>query len=152
MFKQDLAKVLRQRKQKNLYGNYIIKIKKLEIKCLYLFISLYLQLKNPVFQAVEETLRQNEYGFDELQLKECKEILEKKEFRFLLIMDSYDEMKLENILKNLYMNNKVKQNWSDPLVIFTTRSEIFTSCNYAFWFAPGNKEKFKGNSALKIQS
>ncbi|CAK83935.1 unnamed protein product (macronuclear) [Paramecium tetraurelia] len=100
-------------------------------------------LKNPVFQAVEETLHQDEYGFDELQLRECKEILEKKEFRLLLIMDSYDEMKLENIQKNLYMNNKVKQNWSDPLVIFTTRSEIFTSSNYTFWFAPDNKENLK---------
>ncbi|CAK70857.1 unnamed protein product (macronuclear) [Paramecium tetraurelia] len=100
-------------------------------------------LKNPVFQAVEETLHQDEYGFDDLQLKECKEMLEKNEFRLLLIMDSYDEMKLENIQKNLYMNNKVKQNWSDPLVIFTTRSEIFTSVNYALWFAPEKKENLK---------
>ncbi|CAD8198801.1 unnamed protein product [Paramecium octaurelia] len=100
-------------------------------------------LKNPVFQAVEEILHQDEYGFDELQLKECKEMLEKKEFRLLLIMDSYDEMKLQNIQKNLYMNNKVKQNWSDPLVIFTTRSEIFTSSNYSLWFAPEKKENLK---------
>ncbi|CAK80818.1 unnamed protein product (macronuclear) [Paramecium tetraurelia] len=102
-------------------------------------------LKNPVFQAVEEALHQDEYGFDELQLRECKEKLEKKEFRLLLIMDSYDEMKLENIQKNLYMNNKVKQNWSDPLVIFTTRSEIFTSSNYTFWFAPDKKENLNDN-------
>ncbi|CAK81361.1 unnamed protein product (macronuclear) [Paramecium tetraurelia] len=100
-------------------------------------------LRDPLFQAVEEALHQDEYGFDELQIKECKEMLDKKVFRFLLIMDSYDEMKLENIQKNLYMNNKVKQNWSDPLVIFTTRSEIFTSSNYAFWFAPDNKENLK---------
>ncbi|CAK92961.1 unnamed protein product, partial (macronuclear) [Paramecium tetraurelia] len=100
-------------------------------------------LKNPVFQAVEEALHQDEYGFDELQLKECKEILEGKEFRLLLIMDSYDEMRLEMIQKNLYINNKLKQNWFDPLVIFTTRSEIFTSSNYAFWFAPDNKENIK---------
>ncbi|CAD8116746.1 unnamed protein product [Paramecium primaurelia] len=80
-------------------------------------------LKNPVFQAVEEAIHQDHYGFDLLQLKECKEMLEKKDFRFLLIMDSYDEMKLENIQKNLYINNKLKQNWSNPLVIFTTRSE-----------------------------
>ncbi|CAK64892.1 unnamed protein product (macronuclear) [Paramecium tetraurelia] len=41
-------------------------------------------LKNPVFQAVEEALRQDEYGFDELQLKECKEMLEKKDFRIFI--------------------------------------------------------------------
>ncbi|CAD8089150.1 unnamed protein product [Paramecium sonneborni] len=36
-------------------------------------------LKNPVFQAVEETLRQeDDYGFDDQQLKECKEKLERK--------------------------------------------------------------------------
>ncbi|CAK81644.1 unnamed protein product (macronuclear) [Paramecium tetraurelia] len=109
-------------------------------------------LKNPVFQAVEEALHQVEYGFDELQLKELKEMLEKKEFRLLLIMDSYDEMKLENIEKNLYINNKIYQKWSDPLVIFTTRSEIFRTSNYALWFAPDQKEQLKGNRTSKIQS
>ncbi|CAD8104196.1 unnamed protein product [Paramecium sonneborni] len=107
-------------------------------------------LKNPVFQAVEETLRSDEYGFEALQLKECKEKLQNKEFRFMLIMDSYDEMKLENIQKNLYINNKLKQNWSDPLVIFTTRSEIFTSINYIDWFAPEEKTKFKEIQLLKF--
>ncbi|CAD8103768.1 unnamed protein product [Paramecium sonneborni] len=100
-------------------------------------------LKNPVFQAVEETLRQVEYGFDDLQLRECKEKLGKKEFRFLFIMDSYDEMKLENIQKNLYFHNEIKQNWSDPLVIFISRSEIFTSIDYIDWFEPQQKNKFK---------
>ncbi|CAK87305.1 unnamed protein product, partial (macronuclear) [Paramecium tetraurelia] len=109
-------------------------------------------LKNPIFSSVEEALHQDEYGFDELQLRECKEMLEKKEFRLLLIMDSYDEMKLENIQKNLYMNNKVKQNWSDPLVIFTTRSEIFTSSNYVYWFAPDKVENLKEIQLQKFNS
>ncbi|CAK64891.1 unnamed protein product (macronuclear) [Paramecium tetraurelia] len=61
-------------------------------------------------------------------------------------------MKLENIQKNLYINNKVKQNWSDPLVIFTTRSEIFTSSNYAKWFAPDEKERLKEIQLLKFDS
>ncbi|CAD8072777.1 unnamed protein product [Paramecium sonneborni] len=101
-------------------------------------------LKNPIYQAVEEALHQDEYGFDSLQLKECKEMLEKKEFRLLFIMDSYDEMKLENIQKNLYISNKLYQNWSNPLVIFTTRSEIFISIhNYIDWFSSENKQKLK---------
>ncbi|CAD8198450.1 unnamed protein product [Paramecium pentaurelia] len=120
-------------------------------KLIPIYISLP-SLKNPVFQAVEEALHQDEYGFDELQLKECKEMLEKKEFRFLFIMDSYDEMKLENIQKNLYINNKLKQNWSNPFVIFTTRSEIFTSSNYSLWFEPEEKQKLKEIKLLKFDS
>ncbi|CAD8089077.1 unnamed protein product [Paramecium primaurelia] len=80
------------------------------------------------------------------------EMLEKKDFRLLLIMDSYDEMKLENIQKNLYINNKLKQNWLNPLVIFTTRSEIFTSSNYSLWFEPEEKEKLKEIKLLKFDS
>ncbi|CAK73532.1 unnamed protein product, partial (macronuclear) [Paramecium tetraurelia] len=107
-------------------------------------------LKNPVFQAVDEALRQDEYGFDWLQLKECKELLKKKEFKFLLIMDSYDEMKLEHIQKNLYLSNKVNSIWSNPLVIFTTRSDIFTSRNYTTWFQPEKKEELKEVQLLKF--
>ncbi|CAD8166292.1 unnamed protein product [Paramecium pentaurelia] len=76
-----------------------------------LLIPIYISLpslKNPIYQVLEEALHQDDYGFDNLQLKECKELLEKIEFRFLLIMDGYDEMKLENISKNLYITNKVK--------------------------------------------
>ncbi|CAD8153738.1 unnamed protein product [Paramecium pentaurelia] len=122
-------------------GNYVL---------MPVYISLR-SLKNPVFQAVEESLKQDDYGFDDLQLKECKEMLQKKEFRFIFIMDSYDEMKLENIQKNLYINNKLKQNWSDPLVIFTTRSDIFTSNNYADWFASEDKQKFKEIQLLRFE-
>ncbi|CAD8080529.1 unnamed protein product [Paramecium primaurelia] len=78
-------------------------------------------------------------------------MLQKKEFRFIFMMDSYDEMKLENIQKNLYINNKFKQNWSDPLIIFTTRSDIFTSSNYADWFAPEEKQKFKEIQLLQFE-
>ncbi|CAD8104437.1 unnamed protein product [Paramecium primaurelia] len=120
----------------------------------FLLIPVYLSLpslKNPVYQAVEESLHSDDYGFDDLQLKECKEMLQKKEFRFIFIMDSYDEMKLENIQKNLYITNKLRQNWSDPLVIFTTRSDIFTSNNYADWFAPEDKKKFKEIKLLQFE-
>ncbi|CAD8181198.1 unnamed protein product [Paramecium pentaurelia] len=109
-------------------------------------------LKNSVFQAVEETLHQDEYGFDELQLKECKELLEKKKFRFLLIMDSQDEMKLENLQKNLYINNKLKSNWSDPLVIFTTISEIFTMLKFWYLKFMNGKHKFQIEEQLISKS
>ncbi|CAD8192465.1 unnamed protein product [Paramecium pentaurelia] len=141
----DPAKLLQPKKLKSLFGNYMIVIKKLGIMYQYLFIFHY-PLKKP-----QESLKQADYGFDALQLKECKEMLQKKEFRFILIMDSYDEMKLENIQKNLYINNKLKQNWSDPLVIFTTRSDIFTSSNYGDWFALEEKQKFKEIQLLQFE-
>ncbi|CAD8098799.1 unnamed protein product [Paramecium sonneborni] len=119
----DLAKVQQQRKLKNFYGSCMRLIKKSTIKThTYLYFTTI--FKNLVFQAVEETLRSDDYGFDTLQLKECKEKFEKKEQRFLLIMDSYDETKLGNIQKNLYLNNKVRQNWSGSLGIFTTRAKL----------------------------
>ncbi|CAD8092129.1 unnamed protein product [Paramecium primaurelia] len=143
----DQAKVLQPKIFKSLFGN--IAIKKLGIMYQYLFIFHYRPQK-PVFQAVEESLKQDDYGFDDLQLKECKEMLQTKEFRFMFIMDSYDEMKLENIQKNLYINNKLKQNWSDPLVIFTTKSDIFTSSNYAYWFAPEIIKDLKQSSFFSL--
>ncbi|CAD8208448.1 unnamed protein product [Paramecium pentaurelia] len=133
---QDPAKVLQPKKieDNKKIGNYVL---------IPVYISLP-SLKNPVFQAVEESLKQDDYGFDDLQLKECKEMLQKKEFRLILIMDSYDEMKLENIQKNLYINNKLKQYWSDPLVIFSTRSDIFTSSHQ-------DKQKFKETQLLQFE-
>ncbi|CAD8204075.1 unnamed protein product [Paramecium pentaurelia] len=101
-------------------------------------------LKNPVFQAVEETLHQDEYGFDNLQLKECKEMLEKKEFRFLFIMDSYDEMKLENIKKiYILLTNLIK-------IGQILWSEILTTSNYKEWFVPEDKKQIKEVQLLKF--
>ncbi|CAK79896.1 unnamed protein product (macronuclear) [Paramecium tetraurelia] len=119
----------------------------------YVLVPIYISLpsvKNPAFQIIEEALRQDEYGFDDLQLKECKELLEIRKFRLLILMDSYDEMKLENIKKNIYIINKLYSNWSNPLVIFTTRSEILTSSNYSDWFAPEDKAKLKEIQILKF--
>ncbi|CAD8056593.1 unnamed protein product [Paramecium primaurelia] len=115
----------------------------------YVLIPVYISLSS---LKTLQSLHQDDYGFDDLQLKECKEMLQMKEFRFILIMDSYDEMKLENIQKNLYFNNKLKQNWSDPLVIFTTRSDIFTSSNYADWFAPEKNRNLKKSSFFNLNN
>ncbi|CAD8117691.1 unnamed protein product [Paramecium primaurelia] len=141
----DPANLLQPKKLESLFGNSMIVIKKLGIMYQYLFIFHY------PLQKPQESLKQDNYGFDALYLKECKEMLQKKEFRFILIMDIYDEMKLENIQKILYINNKLKQNWSDPLVIFATRSDIFTSSNYADWFAPEDKQKFKEIQLLPFE-
>ncbi|CAD8119956.1 unnamed protein product [Paramecium primaurelia] len=112
----DQVRVLQPRKLKSIFGNFITVIKKLGISYQYLFIYRYPIQQNPVFCSLGNT--SPIYGFDDLQLKECQEMLQKKVFRFIFIMDRYDEMKLEN----LFMNNKLKQNWLDPLVIVTTRA------------------------------
>ncbi|CAD8205759.1 unnamed protein product [Paramecium pentaurelia] len=102
------------------------------------------------FVLIPESLQKDDYGFDDLQLKECKQMLQMKEFRIIFKMDSYDEMKLEYIQKYLQINNQLRQHWQDPLVIFTTRSVIFTSNNYSDWFAPEDKKKFKEIQLLKF--
>ncbi|CAD8215539.1 unnamed protein product [Paramecium octaurelia] len=123
------------RKQKNLFGNYIIKIQKLEIKFSYLFISPYPLQKFLYFK------RQRKHFIKMNNQKSAKRFQRSKNSNCYCQWISYDEMKLENIQKNLYMIKKVKQYWS--LVTFTTRSEIFTSSNYSLWFAPEKKENLK---------
>ncbi|CAD8129616.1 unnamed protein product [Paramecium sonneborni] len=59
-------------------------------------------------------------------------------------------MKSENIQKNLDKTNQIEVNWSDPLVIFTTRSEIFTNIDYRDWFASEEKNKFQEIQLLKF--
>ncbi|CAD8118854.1 unnamed protein product [Paramecium primaurelia] len=86
----------------------------------YLFIF-HFPLQNPVFQAVQESSLQDDYGFDDQ----------------------------ENIQKNLYSHNTLRQYWSDPLVIF--RSDIFTSNNYVDWFAPEDTKKFKDIQLLQFE-
>ncbi|CAD8117372.1 unnamed protein product [Paramecium primaurelia] len=76
----DQVKVRRLR-QKNLL------MKKSVMKSQYLFIFHNLLQKIlcfKEFQEVEETLHQYEYDFDELQQKQCKEMLKKKEFDDIL--------------------------------------------------------------------
>ncbi|CAD8055020.1 unnamed protein product [Paramecium primaurelia] len=92
-----------------------------------------------------EALYQYQYGLDELQLKECKEKLEKKEFLFLLVMDNYDEMK-----KNLYLNNKLKQNWQNLIIIFTKSREIDKQKLFCV-VQTGRQEYIKRNQTSKIE-
>ena len=48
-------------------------------------------LKDPVFNAIEETLQSEFYYFDKLLINEFRELSNK--LQLILIMDSYDELK-----------------------------------------------------------
>ncbi|CAD8148995.1 unnamed protein product [Paramecium pentaurelia] len=104
-----------------------------------IFVSLP-QLKDPIYCAIEETLRSDNYRFSERQIEELKEALELKQYRLIIIMDSYDELKQQYIGLNLNISNRISK-WrcsSDrnkyPKVITTSRSELFTIKGYSSWF------------------
>ncbi|CAK90852.1 unnamed protein product (macronuclear) [Paramecium tetraurelia] len=104
-----------------------------------IFVSLP-QLKDPIYCAIEETLRSDNYRFSERQVEELKEALEQKKYRLIIIMDSYDELKQQYIGMNLNLSNRISK-WrcsSDknkyPKVITTSRSELFTIKGYGSWF------------------
>ncbi|CAD8141735.1 unnamed protein product [Paramecium octaurelia] len=104
-----------------------------------IFVSLP-QLKDPIYCALEETLRSDNYRFSERQIEELKEALELKQYRLIIIMDSYDELKQQYIGLNLNLSNRISK-WrcsSDrnkyPKVITTSRSELFTIKGYSSWF------------------
>ncbi|CAD8210948.1 unnamed protein product [Paramecium octaurelia] len=106
-----------------------------------IFVSLP-QLKDPISMAMEETLKSDNYRFNEKQIIEFKEAIEQNQFKLVIIMDSYDEIKSEFTNRNLILSNKLYK-WrcqSDemrfPKIITTSRSEMFTNTDYRSWFLP----------------
>ncbi|CAD8046507.1 unnamed protein product [Paramecium primaurelia] len=113
-----------------------------------IFVSLP-QLKDPIYCAIEETLRSDNYRFSERQVEELKEAVELKQYRLIIILDSYDELKQQYIGLNLNASNRLSK-WrciSDknkyPKLITTSRSELFTINGYCSWFfSESNQIKF----------
>ncbi|CAD8049460.1 unnamed protein product [Paramecium sonneborni] len=113
-----------------------------------IFVSLP-QLKDPIYCAIEETLRSDNYRFGERQVQELIEAVELKHYRLIIIMDSYDELKQQYIGLNLNNSNRLSK-WrcfSDknkyPKIITTSRSELFTLNGYCTWFfSESNQIKF----------
>ncbi|CAD8100657.1 unnamed protein product [Paramecium primaurelia] len=106
-----------------------------------IFVSLP-QLKDPLSMAIEETLKSDNYRFNDKQIIEFKEAVEQNQFKLVIIMDSYDEIKSEFTNRNLILSNKLYK-WrcqSDeqrfPKIITTSRSEIFINNEYRSWFLP----------------
>ncbi|CAK66563.1 unnamed protein product (macronuclear) [Paramecium tetraurelia] len=112
-----------------------------------IFVSLP-QLKDPISMAMEETLKSDNYRFNEKQIIEFKEAIEQNQFKIVIIMDSYDEIKSEFTNRNLILSNKLYK-WrcqSDelrfPKIITTSRSEMFTNTDYRSWFLPESENLY----------
>jgi hypothetical protein len=106
-------------------------------------------LKDPLNDALRETLRSDFYRFDSRQIDEFRDLVEKGKLRLVIIMDSYDELKSDFIKRNLYHSNHL-ENWRNsdfmeqayPKVIITTRNEIFSSDDgYESWFTSKDDSK-----------
>ncbi|CAD8124668.1 unnamed protein product [Paramecium sonneborni] len=106
-----------------------------------IFISLP-QLKDPISMAMEETLKSDNYRFNDKQIIEFKEAVEQNQFKLVIIMDSYDEIKSEFTNRNLILSNKLykwrcqSDNLRFPKIITTSRSEMFVNTDYRQWFLP----------------
>ncbi|CAD8209130.1 unnamed protein product [Paramecium octaurelia] len=98
------------------------------------------QLRDPVYCCIEETLKSDNYRFNERQIQEFQEAVEQRKIKLVIIMDSYDELKSDYIGLNLNVSNKLSK-WrcqadknKFPKIISTCRSEIFNIAGYNTWF------------------
>ncbi|KAM3132721.1 hypothetical protein pb186bvf_015149 [Paramecium bursaria] len=92
-------------------------------------------LQDPSHQALEETLKQDGYRFDNKQIDELKQAIEEGKFRLVIIMDSYDEIKSQYQINLIKSNKLSKWRCEDdigqyPKIITTTRTEVLTSQEY----------------------
>ncbi|TNV74959.1 hypothetical protein FGO68_gene15006 [Halteria grandinella] len=133
------------------------KIQENYIPLIPIFVSLP-QLRDPVYSAIEETLKSDNYRFNERQIKEFQEAIENKKFKLIIIMDSYDELKADFIGLNLNVSNKISK-WSClsdknkyPKIITTCRTEVFSIAGYNTWFLSesNNPQYFKEIKLLKF--
>ncbi|KAM3140497.1 hypothetical protein pb186bvf_007309 [Paramecium bursaria] len=68
-------------------------------------------LKNPQNDIMEETLKQQQYGFNKQQVLEFIDQVQKGVYKIVFIFDSYDELKQEFQGLNLIRTNKLKEIW-----------------------------------------
>src|SRR5437764_8465472 len=98
-------------------------------QCIPLSISLP-SLKNPLEQAIEETLQKA--GLTTSEIKQLKQ-----ENQFLFIFDGYDEIRQ---IKNLYVSNRL-ENWQAKVIITCRREYLYHIDDYALHFTPFIKER-----------
>eukprot|EP00854_Cymbomonas_tetramitiformis_P004431 gene4431-5440_t len=101
-----------------------------------LFCSLPL-LKQPLTDMIDESL-EREFHFDAPQIREWKEALLQSPPRYglILVLDSYDELKMEYAGRNLYDSNDIEEKAIKHKVIVTCRAEHLVGHDYRQWFAP----------------
>ncbi|CAD8119904.1 unnamed protein product [Paramecium sonneborni] len=104
-----------------------------------IFVSLP-QLRDPVYYCIEETLKSDNYRFNDRQIQDFQEAVEQRKLKLVIIMDSYDELKSDYIGLNLNISNKLSK-WrcqadknKFPKIITTCRTELFNIAGYNTWF------------------
>eukprot|EP00854_Cymbomonas_tetramitiformis_P012324 gene12324-14555_t len=95
-------------------------------------------LKQPLTDLIEESLEKQFY-FDTPQIREWKDALlyDPPRYGLVLVLDSYDELKMEYFEKNLYDSNDVEEKALLHKVIVTCRAEPLNGQqDYTNWFKP----------------
>ncbi|CAD8125112.1 unnamed protein product [Paramecium sonneborni] len=124
-----------------------------------IFVSLP-QLRDPVYNCIEETLKSDNYRFNDRQIQDFQEAVEKRKFKLVIIMDSYDELKTDYVGLNLNISNKLSK-WKCqtdknkfPKIITTCRTELFNIAGYNTWFLSesNNPQFYKEVKLLKFNT
>ncbi|KAM3130115.1 hypothetical protein pb186bvf_017821 [Paramecium bursaria] len=112
-------------------------------------------LKDPKFNAIEETLQSQMYRFDQKQTDLLKDTAQKNQIGLIFIMDSYDELPQQYQGINLILSNKIHLWKPDnqlqiPKVITTSRSEAFTTNDYRAWFWENDTYGFQWLKEIRL--
>jgi energy-coupling factor transporter ATP-binding protein EcfA2 len=96
-------------------------------------------LRNPLGDLFHESLAAK--GLRDAQINELRDLAKDGSVRLVFLLDGYDEMKSENLFKNLYTANNLEQyakaGSGGPKVIISTRTELLSqNVDYARSFTP----------------
>ncbi|KAM3138319.1 hypothetical protein pb186bvf_009595 [Paramecium bursaria] len=104
-------------------------------------------LIDPTNQIMEQTLKSDNYNFDDKQINELKQAVEEGKIKLLIILDSFDEIK-DNLQINLIKSNKLSR-WRHeddqgnyPKVIITSRTEVLPKVRYEKFLSEMDDLKF----------
>ncbi|KAM3137410.1 hypothetical protein pb186bvf_010590, partial [Paramecium bursaria] len=128
-----------------------------DLKDVQLLIPIFIQLptlKEPKFQAVEETLQSSLYRFDQKQIDQLRDSVQNGTIKLIFIMDSYDELASGYQGCNLIQTNKLylwkQQGQKHPRVISTSRTEAFTTPDFRQWFYENDQNGIQSLKEIKL--
>ncbi|CAK64635.1 unnamed protein product (macronuclear) [Paramecium tetraurelia] len=116
------------------------------------WIPIYLSLpslKDPHHNLIDQALESEIYNFDNIQIREFKDAVINGNLKIVVILESYDEMKIDCIGTNLYHTNRLVQDLNlqasgqTVKMIITTREEILNQIGYQTWFYGQSIETLK---------
>ncbi|CAD8076630.1 unnamed protein product [Paramecium sonneborni] len=96
------------------------------------------ELKDPIHNAITETLRSLNYKFDVQQIEQLQKDVSQNKMQMLFIFEEYDKLSQDQIEINLFKSNNLNQ-WKTPSLqkspkyIIATRSELFKYSNHLRW-------------------